>query len=124
MRGVVDNSVFRENIFSYLFDGRSMVIFDESHRAVSSPLQVSYFFPSVIGWQLKIAIVLLVVGLFIAWFTPVPRYLLLLVERMLFRKTIDLSIPTSEQMVEELLQRHPTWNKKKLSDLVERMDRL
>ena len=124
MDAFADNGVFRENMFSYLFKGRSTVIFDESHRAVSGPLQVSYFFPSVISWQIKIAIVLLVVGLFIAWFTPVPRYLLVWVERLVIRKGFEQEIPSTDQLVEELLQRHPTWNRKKLTELVNRMDRL
>ena len=119
-----DNKVFRDNMFSFLFAGRSTVVFDESHRAVSGPLQVSYFFPSVIGWQIKIAIVLLVVGLFIAWFTPLPQYLLVLVERLMIRKGLDQEIPSTDQIVEELLQRHPTWNRKKLTELVKRMDQL
>lgn len=124
MNGFADNKVFRENLFSYLFERRSTVVFDESHRAVSGPLQVSYFFPSVIGWQIKIAIVLLVVGLFIAWFTPVPRYLLVWVERLVIRTGEDQEILSTDQVVEELLQRHPTWNRKKLTELVKRMDRL
>jgi len=121
---LADNQMFRDNIFTFLFEGRTMVVFDESHRAVASPLQISYFFPSVISLQIKIAIVLLVVGLFIAWFTPIPRYLLLMVERILIRKSVDQTIPSSEQVVEELLRRHPAWNRKKLRDLVERMDQL
>ena len=54
MGELADNQLFRNNMFSYLFSGRSTVVFDESHRAVASPLQVSYFFPSVISMPIKI----------------------------------------------------------------------
>jgi hypothetical protein len=124
MKELADNQVFRNNVFSFLFFGRTTVVFDESHRAVASPLQVSYFFPSVISFPIKIAIVLLIVSLFIALFTPVPRYLLLLVERFLIRSSDDQKMLSSEQIVEELLQQHPSWNRNKLIELIRKKERV
>lgn len=122
MRDHADNRNFRDNLFTYIFKDRNTVIFDESHRDIATPLQISYFFPSVISLPVKIGILLVVVFLFLAWFTPIPTYLIQKVERLLIRSSDEHISPKNEQVIEDLLKRHPTWNRQKLNELIERME--
>ena len=118
MKDQLDNNIFRENLFHYLFMGRDTVIIDESHRDSPLLLHLSYMLPSTISIQVKIAIVLLVIAAFIVGFTRIPRSLVGKLIRLLFRRKETPEEKTVDQMINELLARHPTWNRKKVEDLI------
>ena len=121
MKDNLDNSRFRENLFRYLYNDRDTVIIDESHRDITAALHVSYFFPSTIGLEVKLAIVLLVTCAFILGFTNIPRYVLKKLEGWPSRSREMQDEASLEEMITEVLEKHPSWNSKKLEDIVQEL---
>ena len=113
MKDKFGNSVFRDNLFEYLFDGRSTVLIDESHRDVSAVLNLGYVFPISIGVEIKIIILIIVCVLFLIGFTTVP-YQVVKKFFELLNKTSKSSGEESEHVVDAVLAKHAGWNRKKL----------
>ena len=86
---------------------------------------MGYIFPSSIGIHLKISILLLAVFVFLILFTSVPQNIFTLIqeriERLLNKKmTIVQKSPSI--MIDEIIEKHPAWNRVKLGNIIERMD--
>ena len=126
MKDQLDNQEFRNNLLQYLFQGRDTVIIDESHRDVAVPFQIGYIFPSVINLHLKISILLLAVFVFLMLFTSIPQNLFALalkrVEQILSKNKATKQ-NTPPNMIDEVLKKHPTWNRVKLENMVKRMEK-
>jgi len=126
MNDQLDNSEFKNNLLQYLFQYRDTVIIDESHRDISIPFQMGYIFPSVIGLHLKISILLLVVFVFLMLFTSIPRNLyMLILERFenIFTKNISIKKNVPSNIIDIVMEKHPTWNRIKLKNIIERMEK-
>ena len=119
MKEYLDNSEFRDNLFRYLFTDRDTVVIDESHRDVAMVLHVFYVFPSSIGSEVKIAILLLAIGAFIVGFTRIPRFILERIRNIFFRVKEQKYEEPVERMIDELLEEHPSWSRKKLEDIMQ-----
>lgn len=120
MRNHLDNTLFRDNLFSYLYNNRTTVIIDESHRDVSTIYYLSYYVSSL-GWEVKSALVLLVLGAFLVVFTPLPRMSLKKILRVLSRSTAPTTEASVATIVDEVLAKHPTWKREKLERLLQRL---
>ena len=121
MKDQLGNNKFRENLFYYIYNERDTVIIDESHREVAMPLQIAYVFPSTIGLEVKVFIVLLVIVAFIVGFTKIPKYIIKKLEHLII---ISKDAPKEESLdgiVEQLMEKHPSWNRNKLEKIVQRM---
>jgi len=117
MKDELDNKVFIKNLLRFLFLDKTTVIIDESHRDISSPWKLSYFFPETIGFELKIAIVLLVVFVFIVGFTSIPRYILKKFNDLIFKESNDKKILSEKEIIDSVLEKHPNWNRNKLENI-------
>ena len=125
MRNQLDNGVFHNNLLSYLFKGRDTAVIDESHRDISIPFKIGYTFPSSIGIHLKISILLLAVFVFLLLFTSIPRDVFtLIIERIEQILTRDRKIEkkSSSDMIDEVMDKHPAWNRYKLENIIDRME--
>jgi len=119
MKDQLDNKKFRDNLINYLYKGRNTVIIDESHRDVSSPYHLSYFFPNSIGLEIKTAIILLAVCVFIFAFTGLPEYVFKRFKDLIFsQKKRSEEISSYDEIIDELLHKHPSWSKKKLEKII------
>lgn len=121
LRDQLDNSQFRDALFRYLYADRTTVIIDESHRPVFMSFSVAYLFPSSVGLEVKVSIVLLVIGAFIVGFTGIPRYLLHTVEGLVIKAKVTPEEPSSVKMIDEIIERHPSWSRKKLEEIVKEL---
>jgi len=75
--------------------------------------------------HLKISILLLAVFVFLMLFTSIPQNLFALalkqVEQILSKnKTTKQNTPSN--MIDEVLKKHPAWNRVKLENMVKRME--
>ncbi len=123
MKTQLNNSVFRDDFLSYLFTGRDAVIIDESHRNAQALFHVAYFFPSQIGDEVKIGIVLLIIGVFLVGFTSLPQDILKRIRRVLAREKKTLEAVSVAAMIDEVMLRHPSWSRKKLEAMVQWMEK-
>jgi len=125
MGNQLDNMEFKDNLLDYIFKDRNSVIIDESHRDISIPFKMGYAFPSSIGIHLKISILLLAVFVFLMLFTSIPKNLfasiIQRIEQILTKdKTINQNSPSN--MIDEIIETHPAWNRVKLENIIERME--
>ena len=121
MEDQLDNSMFKENLFQYLYAGSETVIIDESHRDISMILHLSYIFPSTIGLEVKISIILLAICAFIVGFTSIPKEILKKLEGLIVRSKESSEEKSLDRIIDEVAKRHPSWKKKKLEDIVLRL---
>jgi len=118
MKNQLDNEQFRNNLLDYIYAGRSNVLIDESHREDSSPFNMAYIFPASIGWDLKIAILALLVCLFVLGFTSIPRYIWKKLKELVLLPKKELEEGSNKHLVDEVLLKHPDWSKKKLEEIL------
>ncbi|MFP4545700.1 MAG: DUF4350 domain-containing protein [Methanomassiliicoccales archaeon] len=108
MRGEMDNSRLVGNILDHVSEGRSNIIFDESHREVELVYSVAFRgdYPSRAAVAAPVLIAVIVAALLIA--PEGPRRLL---DRMLlpFRKEDG-----RRDAVDQVLEEHPEWDERKL----------
>jgi len=123
MKTPLNNSVFRDDFLRYLFTGRDTVIIDESHRDDSALFHVAYFFPSQISDEVKTGIILLIIGAFLVGFTSIPQDIFKRIQTVLSRqKETPEAVPIAP-MIDEIMLRHPSWSRKKLEEMVQRMEK-
>ncbi len=118
MKNQLDNAVFREDLLRYLFLDRDTVIIDESHRQEPLLLHIFYTMPTNLGTMEKVAIVLLIIGAFLFGFTKIPSYIVRKFIQLIVKEKKPTERTSAEEMIEELLTRHPSWSGKKLKGLV------
>jgi hypothetical protein len=121
MKPYLSNSQFRTNLLTYLLENRPTVIIDEGHRGIPVPFQLGYQMTSDIPLFLKISILLLAVIVFLGMYTPLPNNMMKRVVSIFTPKDEDAGSLSSDQIVEELMKRHPTWNPLRIQTLIERM---
>jgi len=121
MKDQLGNNIFRENLFYYIYNERDTVVIDESHRDVVMPLQIAYVFPSTIGLEVKVFIVLLVIVAFIVGFTTIPRYMIKKFEHLLVKSMDAPKEESLDGIVKQLMEKHPSWSRNKLEKIVQRM---
>jgi len=114
----LDNNIFIKNLLSFLYTNRNTIIIDESHRDISSTWQISYLLPRTIGFEFKIAIVLLVVFVFITGFTTIPKYLLKKFNDLISKRPEEKKVLTDKEIIEKVLKKHPNWNRNKLENIL------
>ena len=122
MKDQLDNKIFVNNLLKSLYSDRGTALIDESHRDVSAPWRISYFLPNTVGLEVKVAIVLLVLFTFIVFFTTIPRYILKRINDLIVRKTVETEKLSDDELIKEILARHPSWNRKKLEDILRGLD--
>ena len=113
--------MFSENLFQYLYEDREIVIIDESHRDISLPLKLAYTFPSNIGTEVKISIILLAICVFIVAFTSIPRDLLKRFRRLIIHSEEISEEKSLDKIVDEVMGKHPSWRRNKLRDIMLRL---
>jgi hypothetical protein len=118
MENQLDNKQFRDNLISYLYNGRSTVIIDESHREISTPFHVAYLFPTSFGVELKTCIILLIVCVFIVGFTSIPKYVWKKFKNLIILPKKQYWESSNDSLVDDLLLKHPSWSKKKLEEII------
>lgn len=121
MKYNLDNEIFRENIFNFVYDGRSSVIIDESHRGFLTPFKIAYVFPSTISNELKISIILLVVAGFVVAFTRIPKEIVTIVMSRFKKPMGRKSDNNPKLMIDNIMDKHPRWNRKKIERIIQRM---
>jgi len=112
-----DNRVFSENLLGYLSEGRSDIIFDESHREMSFIFRTIYAgdFPSIFFGAL-----LLLAGLGIGiyfGFSETKGILFEKINKIIFYLSGE---EKKEDPVGKVLNNHPDWDKDKLEMINER----
>jgi len=122
MRSVGDNNRFRTEIMNYLLNGKNRVIIDESHRDLLVPFQMGYAFSTSLSVFYKIAILLLAVILFVYLFTPLPQHVIKKISKMLWKNAEADQSYSSQEIEKIILQKHPDWDKKKISLIIKRMN--
>jgi len=123
MKEPSNNNLFRDNLFHYLYQGRSTVIIDESHRDYSTFFYITYIFPTMISWELKAAIVLLVLGAFLVGFTNIPTLIIKTILRIRLRSKEPPAEASIDTILDEVMKKHPSWNKTKLESMVRRLEK-
>ena len=121
MNHQLNNSQFRSNLFSSLFDERTIVLIDESHREFPVPLRIVYDFPTTLSLELKISILLLAIFAFVVGFTKLPHLITQKGMTLLFRRKKPSERESADTLIEKVLQQHPTWSRKKLQDIILRL---
>ena len=119
----IDNKPFKDQLFHYLYEGRDTVIIDESHRDVSMPFHIAYVFPSSIGPGLKISILLLLVIAFLFLFTEIPRNINNKILQMLTKSKESPHRETIASIIDNVMEKHPTWIRSKLENIVKRLEK-
>jgi len=120
MKEYLDNQQFRDNLFHFIYDERSLVLIDESHRDVNAPLQLLYRLPQTLSMELKIGIVIMVLLIFLVVFTSIPRQITQHI-LALVRRPPQVERTPLEQQIQDLIEHHPDWDKKKLEKLLGRL---
>jgi len=121
MKEYADNSVFIENILSFITYDRSEVIIDEGHRDVAIPFTLAISFPKTIDITIKISIILLVIIIYLLFFTPFTRKSIqFIINHLPGVNKKDDTIKTSS-LVDDIIKDHPQWNKRKIESIVKRM---
>lgn len=117
----LDNEKFRYQLLSYLFNGRDTVLFDESHRDVSLPLNMGYVFPSAISLSMKISILLLAMCVFLFLFTTIPTEFMNSFMKKIFpgRKTL---LQQQSSLIDTVIEKHPSWDRGKLERIMKRIE--
>lgn len=118
----LDNQDFRNNLLSYIYADRNTVIIDESHRDVSTPFHMAYIFPASIGMEIKTAIILLMLCLFIVGFTSMPKQIWKKLKEKVLLPKKELEESSNKLLIDEVLQKHPDWSKKKLEEIIRGYD--
>jgi hypothetical protein len=127
MSEYMDNSILVNNLIDYVCQGRTGVMFDESHRNFFDPISVTMVFTGKMSSNAKIAIASVAL-LMTLWMTTdlvditvsflVQRTKKLLrtlmrltrIERFLRRKEISARTPMSDdEMIDEIAKEHPEW---------------
>jgi hypothetical protein len=121
MQDKLDNQEFRQHLFSFLYADRSTVLLDESHRDFGVPLQILYQFPSTISLEVKIGILLCIIGVYLVFFTTVPRNIILWGLRFFQRKPSINEQLSDEELIATVLKEHPNWSRTKLDYLLKRL---
>ena len=121
MKNQLDNNIIRGNFLNYLVMNRDTVLIDEYHRDISTPLRLSYIIPSIIGFEAKVLILLLMVVVFLVVFTTIPRSILDRFERVFIRPKQTPKEITVGKPVDNVMEKHPTWSRKKLEDIMKRL---
>ncbi len=122
MDGYLSNQLFRSHLLDYLLHDADQVIIDEYHRQRMVPFHLGYQFFTTIPSFLKISILLLAVILFLLLFTPIPQRLTRKLLKWIQPKETESTTISSSALLDELMQKHPQWNKRKLKNLIERME--
>ncbi|MFO8077848.1 MAG: DUF4350 domain-containing protein [Thermoplasmatota archaeon] len=117
----LSNQLFRSHLLDYLLLDKDQVIIDENHRQRMVPFHLGYQFITSIPSFLKISILLLAVILFLLLFTPIPQQIAKKLFRWIQPGEAKKPVPSPSALLEELKQKHPTWNQRKLKNLIERM---
>ena len=126
MKEYLNNPQVVNNLLTYALANRSTIIIDEGHRTVDFNYQVGYVFPSLLSDPLKISILLLAVILFLIFFTSYPKTLYhtgIMRFIQLFKKPPSHSSKNTEELLAEMMNQHPNWNKAKLERIIKGMKR-
>ena len=121
MQDIFNNQQFRENLFSYIYSGRSSILLDESHRDFGAPLQVFYQFSSTISLEVKIGILLCIIGVYLVFFTALPRIIITKMLQFIRRQPSSKESLSDEKLIDEVLKDHPKWSRTKLEYLMKRL---
>lgn len=122
MRDYAANKQFQTKLLDALLAGRSTVIFDESHRDFLIPFQLGYAFTTALSLEMKLAILLLAVFLFLFLFTPLPKKMLVFFMGLVQVKENDDKHYSTQELMQIIAQKHPSWNMKKIKMIIERMN--
>jgi len=122
MNNLLDNRNFINNLIQYLLKNKNIIIIDESHRDISTPLKFSFLLPRSISVEVKICIVLLVIVIFIFFFTNIPKKLLKYINQLIIKKNEEKKQLSNEELVISVLKKHPNWKRKKLEEILRRLD--
>ena len=122
MKDQLDNKYFINNLIKFLTENRRTILIDESHRDISTPMQISFLFPRSIGIELKIGIILLVIFAFIFFFTKTPNYIFKKINQLIFKNTIEKKELSDNELIDNILDKHPNWNKSKLQEIIRRLE--
>ncbi|MBS3781785.1 MAG: DUF4350 domain-containing protein [Candidatus Thermoplasmatota archaeon] len=117
MQNRKDNKVLSENLLDYLSQGRSDIIFDESHREMSFVFRMMYTgdFPTLV-----IATVFLLIGLGTGIFFMFSDFKAVIFEKINVVLSVLMSEEKKEEPVGKVLNNHPDWDKDKLKMINER----
>ncbi len=122
MKNELDNNVFTKNLLRFLYEDRGTVLIDESHRAISSPWQISYILTGTISFELKISIILLVVCAFIFYFTSIPKFIFKKLNDIIAKKPEEETKLSEKEMIDKIIKKHPNWNRNKLENIFRGLD--
>ena len=118
MKHQLDNTIIRGNFLNYLVMDRDTVLIDEYHRDISTPLRLSYIVPSIIGFEAKVLILLLMVVVFLIVFTTIPRTVVHQVGKVFIRPKQTPKEIIVGKPVDSVMEKHPMWSRKKLEDIM------
>jgi hypothetical protein len=121
MRDEFDNSRLISNIISYISNGRSSLVIDESHRDLTNPVQVSNIFVGNLNLGSKISIITGFILFFILISTPYPKRIWKALERLLNKllSEEEKGKTTLEENLKVVFQKHPEWDKDLMNRLID-----
>ena len=103
----------------FVIVSRQVLINSKYSTVTCAPIYSNYI---ELSTQVKVGIVLLVIFAFIFFFTTIPRYKLKRINELVTKKHVEKKELSDEELIKEILMRHPSWNRKKLEDIFRGLD--
>ena len=118
----LDNSIFDDNLLGYLGDGKDVMLIDESHR---DEITFIFFAVAVTSTLQKVGILLLVVVTLFIVGTNFPQQIIIRTRNkiadFLKRLSKKKSIYSADEVIDKVISRNPTWDRKILTKIVKEM---
>jgi hypothetical protein len=136
MAQYLDNAVFADNLLAFASEGRSQVLFDESHRNFVNPIAFSMRLTGQLSDGSRFVIVLVAVTAFFLTTTDIVPRTYRLATRTGLRvwrylaglfahrreETVD-TFMSDEELVGKVLEKHPDWRRGVLTRLIRQINR-
>ena len=122
MKEKLDNKNFINNLLKFLYEDRTTILIDESHRDISTAMKVSFSLPKTIGLEFKIIIISSLVILFLFYFTSIFQNIFKKKNHLIIKKSSNKNIEPEEELINKLVKKHPNWDKNKIKEIIREMN--
>ena len=123
MENQIDNKIFNNQLLNYLLNNRNTIIIDESHRIDSIPFYFMYIFPSSIGFEFKISIILILLLIYLLLFTRLPTFFTKKILKIFYKSKKLPQEKINLSLIDDVIKKHPSWNRYKLEKIVKRFEK-
>jgi hypothetical protein len=121
MRNQMDNSQLVSNLIDYISRERDTLVIDESHRDLTNPVQVANIFVGRLNLGEKVGILIGLSVFFLIISTPYPKLIWKRLESLLNKLLTEeeQSGPGPSEVIDEVLGRHPDWDRNQLERYIQ-----